>query len=82
MKVTATKLANDSKAVLDQVHYKGHEIIVQRHGKPVAAIRPYPGVGAKEMLEILQRNPLTPEEARELYAATKEGAKALHGNGH
>jgi hypothetical protein len=43
MKVTATKLANESKAVLDRVIEHRETAKVERHGKTVALIRPKVG---------------------------------------
>jgi len=74
-------LANHSKSILDKVIFNGQEVIVKRHGKPIAKIKRHSGASAKEILESLSRNPFTEEEAAEIMAAIKDGTKALtHGH--
>ena len=69
MKVTATKLANDSKAVLDRVIQRGEEAEIQRHGKTVARVRRKVGVSREELLRKLAKIDFTEDETRELKQA-------------
>ncbi len=69
MKVSATELANDTRAVLDRVIERGEAAEVQRHGKSVAEIRPKVGVGRKELLRILGKIKWTRAESAELKKA-------------
>jgi antitoxin (DNA-binding transcriptional repressor) of toxin-antitoxin stability system len=69
MKVSATKLANDSKAILDRVITRGEAVEVQRHGKTVAEIRPKVGVSREELIRVLGEIQWTEAESRELRKA-------------
>lgn len=69
MKVTATKLANDSKSVLDRVIQRGEEAEIQRHGKTVAHVRRKVGVSREELLRKLAKIDFTENETRELKRA-------------
>ena len=69
MKVTATKLANDSKSVLDRVIQRGEEVEIQRHGKTVARLRRKAGVSREELLRKLAKIDFTRKETRELKQA-------------
>jgi antitoxin (DNA-binding transcriptional repressor) of toxin-antitoxin stability system len=69
MKVTATELANDSKAVLDKVIKNGEKAEVQRHGKTVAEIEAATGATRDEMVELLKSIKFTKKESRELKKA-------------
>ena len=69
MRVTATKLANDSKSVLDRVIQRGEEAEVQRHGKTVASIRRKGGASREEMVELLKGIKFTKAETKELKKA-------------
>jgi prevent-host-death family protein len=50
-KVTTTELRNASAEMLNRVQYQGDRVIVERHGKPVAAIV---SVDDLEILEALE----------------------------
>lgn len=69
MKVSATDLANDSKAILDKVIARQEKAEVQRHGKTVAEIRPAVGVSREELLRKLSRIKWTKAESEELKKA-------------
>ena len=69
MKVTATKLANDSKSVLDRVTQRGEEVEIQRHGKTIARLRRKAGVSREELLRKLAKIDFTGKETRELKQA-------------
>jgi len=69
MKVTATKLANDSKAVLDRVIRRGETAEVQRHGKTVAKIQRKVGASREEMAELLKSIKFSKAETKELKKA-------------
>jgi antitoxin (DNA-binding transcriptional repressor) of toxin-antitoxin stability system len=69
MKVTATKLANESKAVLDRVIEHGETAKVERHGKTVALIRPKVGASRDEVIDLLNNIKFTKEETKELKKA-------------
>jgi antitoxin (DNA-binding transcriptional repressor) of toxin-antitoxin stability system len=69
MKVTATELANDSKAIIDRVIEQREPMEVQRHGKTVAVIRPKVGVDREEFLRIMTGIKWTKAEAAELKRA-------------
>jgi len=69
MKVTATKLANDSKAVLDRVIQHGETAEVERHGKTVAKIRRKAGASREEVVELLEGIKFTKKETEELRKA-------------
>jgi antitoxin (DNA-binding transcriptional repressor) of toxin-antitoxin stability system len=70
VKVTATELANDSKAILDRVIQHSEPVQVKRHGKTVAEIVPGAGVSRKELLRVLGKVKWTKAEAAELRKAT------------
>jgi prevent-host-death family protein len=67
--VSATELANDSKAVLDRVAHGGETVEVQRHGKTVAEIQPKPGASRAELLRLLRGRGLSESDSRELKRA-------------
>jgi antitoxin (DNA-binding transcriptional repressor) of toxin-antitoxin stability system len=69
MKVTATKLANDSKAVIDRVIQRGESAEVQRHGKTVAKIKRQIGANREEMAELLKSIKFSKSETKELKKA-------------
>jgi antitoxin (DNA-binding transcriptional repressor) of toxin-antitoxin stability system len=69
MKVTATDLANDSKAILDKVLKNGEKAEVQHHGKTIAEIEPAVGATREEMIELLNSIKLTKKESQELKKA-------------
>ena len=69
MKVSATDLANDSKAILDRVIGRGESVEIQRHGKTVAEIRPKVGVSREELARILGEIRWTESESRQLRKA-------------
>jgi antitoxin (DNA-binding transcriptional repressor) of toxin-antitoxin stability system len=70
MKVSATELANDSKAVLDRVVHRNETVQIQRHGKTVAEIRPEEGIDRKELVRVLGKLKWTKAESAELKKAT------------
>jgi len=69
VKVSATELANDSKAILDRVVIRGEAVEIQRHGKTVAEIRPKVGVSREELARVLGEIHWTEAESRELRKA-------------
>jgi hypothetical protein len=69
VKVTATDLANNSKAILDRVIQRGQAAEVQRHGKGVAEIKRKVGVNRKELLEILGKINFSKKDTKELKEA-------------
>jgi antitoxin (DNA-binding transcriptional repressor) of toxin-antitoxin stability system len=76
MIVTATELANDSKAVVDRV-LAGESAEVVRHGRTVAQMTRQVGVGRAELLRILSKVNFTAEESRELKRVMDESAKVF-----
>ena len=68
-KISATDLANDSKAILDLVIIRGETVEIQRHGKTVAEIRPKVGVSKEEFERILGKIRWTEAESGELRKA-------------
>ena len=77
MKVSATELANDSKAIVDHVVTRGEAVEIQRHGKTVAEIRPKVGVSREELLRILGEIHWTEAESRELRKAMDAATEVL-----
>jgi hypothetical protein len=77
MKVTATKLANDSKSVLDRVIQSGETAEVERHGKTVAKIRRKAGASREEIVELLNGIKFTEEETKELKKAMDAAAGVI-----
>jgi hypothetical protein len=69
MKVTATKLATDSKSVLDRLILHGGTAEVQRHGKTVAKIQRKAGANRNEMAELLRNIKFSKAETKELKKA-------------
>jgi prevent-host-death family protein len=51
VKVAATELRNASTETLNRVQYRGERVIVERHGKAVAAIVPVDDLALLEALE-------------------------------
>jgi antitoxin (DNA-binding transcriptional repressor) of toxin-antitoxin stability system len=74
MKVTATELANDSKAVLDKVIKRGQKAEVQRHGKTVAEIQPAVGATREEIVDLLNSIKFSKEESAELKKAMNKAS--------
>ena len=62
MKITATELARNTGNIMDQV-LAGRTATLERHGKPLAELRPKPGVSGRELAERLRRSPLKEEDA-------------------
>ena len=81
MNVSATALANESKAILDQVIYRGESAVVKRHGKPVAEIRRTPGISRAELVRRLKACPFTKEETAELRKVM-DAANQVYGDCH
>jgi hypothetical protein len=69
MVVSATLLANDSKAIIDRVLSRRENADVHRHGKTVVQIRRKIGVDAKDLVERLKQARFTTAEQRELKTA-------------
>ena len=69
MKVTATELANETKAVLDRVIHSGEAAEIQRHGKSVARIRRQVGCSREELLRKLAKIDFSKAETKELKKA-------------
>jgi hypothetical protein len=79
--VTATRLANDSKGILDEVIYKGASAVIERHGKAVAEIRRKPGISRAELVRRLKSCPFTREETAQLQQIIK-AANQVYADGH
>jgi hypothetical protein len=77
MKVSATELADNSKAVVDRVIKRGEAADVERHGRTVVQIRRKVGVSKKEFVERLRSVRFTDAEQRELKKAMEESAKVF-----
>jgi antitoxin (DNA-binding transcriptional repressor) of toxin-antitoxin stability system len=77
VKVSATELANESKAILDRVIQQGTHVEIQRHGRTVAEIRPRIGVSRQEALRRLREIQWTDAESEQLKSATKEANKVF-----
>lgn len=69
MKVSATQLANETKAILDRVVQRRDPAKIQRHGKTVAEIRRKLGIDREDLLAKATRVQLTKTEAEELNQA-------------
>ena len=67
--VSATELANDSKAVLDRVARSGETVEIQRHGKTVAQIRRQAGASRDELVRLLRGRGFSEADSRELKQA-------------
>jgi len=76
MIVTATELANKTRAILDRV-VQGSEVDVQRHGKTVVQMRRKVGVSREELIEALKELRFSADEQRELKAAMSEANKVF-----
>ena len=83
MIVTATDLANDSKAVVDRVLERNESALVQRRGRTVVEIRRKAGVSREEFLDRLRCSRFTAEESRELARAMNKAAEVFgYAGGH
>jgi antitoxin (DNA-binding transcriptional repressor) of toxin-antitoxin stability system len=80
MKITATELARNTGNIMDQV-LAGRTATLERHGKPLAELRPKPGVSGRELAERLRRSPLKEEDARRLRVGC-EKANQTFTDGH
>jgi len=69
MKVTATELSSDSKAILDKVIKSGEKADVESDGKKIAEIQPTVGVSREELLRKLAKIKWTKQESEELRQA-------------
>jgi hypothetical protein len=70
MKRTATKLANDGKAVLDRITRR-------RHGKTVAKIQRKAGANRQEMAELLKGIRFSNADTKELKKAMDSASKVF-----
>jgi antitoxin (DNA-binding transcriptional repressor) of toxin-antitoxin stability system len=78
-KITATELARNLRAVLDQVRESGEAYIVERGGQPVVQVSPTPGhQSAEQALADLYRT-LSPETAAGWLEDARRGDEALDG---
>ena len=77
MKVTATELANDSKAVLDRVVQGGETVEIQRHGQTVAEIRPKVGASRTELLRLLRGRSFSEADSRDLKRSMDAASKVF-----
>lgn len=77
MRVSATFLANDSKAVLDRVVSRHETAEIHRHGKTVAQIRCKAGVTAEQLIDRLKQVTFTAAESRELQSAMNAADKSF-----
>ena len=80
MKITATELARNTRNIVDKV-LAGHTATLERHGKPLAELRPKPGVSGQELARLLRRSPLKEEDTCRLRAGC-EKANQTFTNGH
>jgi antitoxin (DNA-binding transcriptional repressor) of toxin-antitoxin stability system len=77
MIVTATELANDSKALVDRVVARGEAVQVKRHGKTVVEIRRKVGVSGAELLKRLKAARFSQAEQKELKNAMNAASKVF-----
>ena len=77
MIVTATKLANNCKSILDRVAQEGEIMEVQRHGKTVAVIQPRVGVTRSERVRLLQGRGFNAKDSKELKAAMDSASEVI-----
>jgi antitoxin (DNA-binding transcriptional repressor) of toxin-antitoxin stability system len=77
MIVTATELANDSKALVDRVVARGEAVQVKRHGKTVVEIRRKIGVSGAELLKRLKAARFSQAEQKELKSAMDAASKVF-----
>ena len=77
MIVTATELANDSKALVDRVIARGEAVQVKRHGKTVVEIRRKVGVSGAELLKRLKAARFSQAEQKELKNAMNAAGKVF-----
>lgn len=77
MIVTATDLANNSKAVVDRVIERGEAVQVQRHGRRVVEIRRKVGVSGTELLDRLTAIKFSEAESREMKKAMDASAEVF-----
>jgi hypothetical protein len=77
MIVTATELANDSKALVDRVVARGEAVQVKRHGKLVVEIRRKVGVSGAELLKRLKAARFSQAEQKELKNAMNAASKVF-----
>lgn len=76
-RITATALARNLRAVLDQVRETGEEYVVERGKQPVARVSPSPGqMTAEEALADLYRT-LDPTDAETWQDDARRGEKKL-----
>ena len=69
MKVSATQLANETKAIIDRVVQRREPAEIQRHGKTVAEIRRKVGIDREDLLAMAKRIQFTKAETKELKRA-------------
>ncbi len=77
MIVTATELANDSKALVDRVVARGEAVQVKRHGKTVVEIRRKVGVSGAELLKRLKGARFSQAEQKELKSVMDAASKVF-----
>ena len=77
MKVTATELANRSRAALDRVVQRGETAELQRHGKTVVELRRKVGADRRELIELLKNVQFTKAETRELKQAMDAASEVV-----
>jgi hypothetical protein len=83
MIVTATDLANDSKAVIDCVLSRHESADVHRHGKAIVEIRRKAGVSGRELAGRMASVRFTGEESRELKQVMLDSCKVFdYAGGH
>ena len=82
MKVSATQLANNSKAVVDRVVQRGELAEIQRHGKTVAEIRRKVAVDRQELARILRKIRFSRSEISELKQAMNAASGLFGDPGH
>jgi hypothetical protein len=77
MIISATDLANDSKAILDSVVRSREAAQVQRHGKTVAEIQPVGAASREEILRLLRGRGFTQADSRELQKSMDAAAEVF-----
>lgn len=75
MNVSATELANRSKAIVDKVLLGGQIVRLQRHGRTVAEIRRKVGVTREELVERLSEIKFSHTEQNQLTRAMNAAAE-------
>ncbi len=76
-RITATELARNLSAVLDQVRETGEEYVVERGRQPVARVSPSPGIMSAEQALADLHESLEPAAGERWEADARRGDSAL-----